>query len=65
MHNGIEIIDQDKPTTGIKLKFQSRQQERPTLNGSEAKVVEPNKGGGRPLKYSSPEKLQQAIDEFF
>ena len=24
----------------------------------------PNKGG-RPLKYSSPEKLQQAIDEFF
>ena len=64
MHNGIEIIDQDKPTIRAKLKFQSPQPERPTLNGVEAKVVEPKKGG-RPLKYPSPEKLQQVIDEFF
>ena len=64
MHKGIKIIDQDTPITRAELKLQSPQQERPTFNGSEAKVAEPNKGG-RPLKYSTPEKLQQAIDEFF
>jgi len=50
--------------TRAKLKFQSPQQQRPTVNGAEAKVAEPNKGG-RPLKYSSPEKLQKAVDTFF
>jgi len=57
----VEVTDDGRPTNGRKLKYP---QQRLTLNGAEAKVAEPNKGG-RPLKYSSPEQLQQAIDEFF
>ena len=64
MNNGVEIIDQDKPITRARLKFQSPQPERPAVTGAKVKVVEPNKGG-RPLKYRSPEKLQQAVDKYF
>ena len=64
MHKGIKIIDRDKPSDGAKLRSRSLHQERPAVNGAEAKVAEPNKGG-RPLKYSTPAALQEAIDRFF
>ncbi len=56
------VEDDSKPTNGRKL--QSPQQESPDPSVGEVEMIEPNTGG-RPLKYPTPEKLQQAIDEFF
>jgi len=74
MHNGIEILDPDKPSVGARPQFQRPQQlqvavddilnteEIPTLPG--AGVAEPNKMG-RPLKFPTPQALQEAVEKFF